>query len=98
MKKNEMIKEIKSIIDTYGSFSSGEIELDSSPIYHYNNKDNFSLIEEFYSTHVGIVSYIHDTAVDEFNVLYEDLMPTQLTEVFEIVREYEKYTVDFDED
>jgi len=25
-------------------------------------------------------------------------MPTQLTEVFEIVREYEKYTVDFDED
>jgi len=34
MKKNEMIKEIKSIIDTYGSFSSGEIELDSSPIYH----------------------------------------------------------------
>ena len=88
MKKKKLIKEIKSIIQEWGSTSVGEMELESSPVFLSPSKGHIMLIEQFNPETVTIVTYIHESEVDDHNVSYEELDYDILFEVHGILDRY----------
>lgn len=84
----EKIEEIKKIIDEWGSVSTGEMELESSPLYNYFSKDSYQLIEEFHKENIKVISYVHETEVGEFDVPYEILKYDLINEIYDIIKKY----------
>lgn len=93
MTKNKIITEIKTIIERWGSLTTADLETNQSPVYNQINKDHFSLIERFNQLDVEVVTYIHETEVDTFNVSYEELDEDTL---YDILGELENYDVMMD--
>jgi len=87
--KEQKISEIKRIIEEWGSISMGELESENSPVYATIGKDNFSLIERFNNNDVDVVTYVHETEVDEFSVAYEELDEDTIDEISLILQNYE---------
>ena len=93
MQKRTIIKKIKAIIEEYGSFSTADVESESSPIINSFGKDSYQLAERFNNNGVTAVSYVHETETDEDEILYEDLPKDVLEEILSIAEDYE---VDFE--
>lgn len=89
MEKQKYISEIKSIIDKWGSVTSKEQELEASPVYNTFGKDHIQLVERFNRNSVTIVSYIHETEVDEFDVDYDQLSEELLYDIYDILTQYD---------
>jgi len=90
--KTETIKRIKSIISEWGSTTSAELELESSPCVSSigNNKMNVSaLVEEFGADKVKVVVYQDQNELDEYYVSYEDLDDDTLEEISNIMDDYD---------
>jgi len=88
MQKRTIIKNIKRIIDNYGSFSVAEVEGESSPIITTIGKDSYVLAERFDSSVTG-VTYVHETETDENEYEYEDLSKDTLEEILYLAELYE---------
>lgn len=93
MKRTATIREIKSIIEKWGSISTRDMECESSPIYNQISKDHYSTIERFYRDYVEVVTYVHEQEVDTFTVEYEDLNDDLLHDIY---IELEAYDVGMD--
>ncbi len=90
--KDDKIRRIKDILDTWGSTSVSEIGMGSSPVLSSTgtNKNNVSvLVEDFYVQSVKTVTYQNETEIDEDDVDYEDLPEEIIDEILEQVEYYE---------
>jgi len=89
MSKKEDISYIKRIIADYGSFSVGDLEGENSPIVNSLGKDNFQLAERFSLDDVTVITYVHETEVDQNDVDYEDLPEDTISEIVRLAEDYE---------
>lgn len=91
MNREEKIAEIKRIIKVWGSTTTCELELDSSPcIMSVGNKTNVSqLIEGFNEDDVDVVSYVNETEVSDDTLEYEELSDEIIDEIHSIMEDYE---------
>ena len=87
--KLEMISEIKRILGDWGSTSTGELQLESSPILHSFGHNQCHLIESFYVHNVTVVIYVHEMETDEYDVNYEDLNEDIISEIYYIMEQYD---------
>lgn len=91
--KEEIIKQIKAIIGEYGSFSTFEIQAESSPFYGSLGKF-FGLVEEFFQDRCTIVVYSSDedsTEQDQFDLPYEDFLEFDtLKEILDLCNVWQK--------
>jgi hypothetical protein len=51
-------------------------------------KDHIQLVERFNRNSVTIVSYIHETEVDEFDVDYDQLSENLLYDIYDMLDQY----------
>lgn len=84
------INEIKNIINNWGAFSISDIELQASPVYNSISKDNFQLVERFDINGVDVITYIHETVVNEEIVEYENLSDELIDKILLITRFYDE--------
>jgi hypothetical protein len=89
MEREQFISEIKSIIDKWGGVTTCEMELDASPVYNSFGKDHIQLVERFNRNSVTIVTYIHETEVDEFDVDYDQLSEELLYDIYDTLTQYD---------
>lgn len=89
MEREQFISEIKSIIDKWGGITTCEMELEDSPVYNTFGKDHIQLVERFNRNSVTIVSYIHETEVDEFDVDYDQLSEELLYDIYDTLTQYD---------
>ncbi len=91
MNKEEKIADIKRIIKNYGSTTTSELELGSSPcILSTGNKTNVSiLVEGFNADDVDVISYVNETVIAEESFEYEELSDEIVDEIHSIILDYE---------
>lgn len=92
MTKQEQISEIKRIINEWGSVTSSELELESSPCVNSigNSIGNISqLVEHFYSDGVEAVTYHDEIELGEEYIYYENLNENTIDEIYHIIEQYE---------
>lgn len=96
MTKEEQISEIKRIIRKWGSTSSVDLELESSPCIRSvgNGRDNISeLVESFDKDSVEIITYHGEDEIDWRNEDYEDLSEDIIDEIYNILEQYEVFNL-----
>jgi hypothetical protein len=98
MTKEELVPKIKEIINKWGGVTTGELELSSSPVFNSYGSNHFQLVERFNRNDVTILSYIRETEVDNFNVVYEELNEELLTEIYGIIEEYDTAMIEISND
>ena len=92
MNREKTIQRIKDVITNWGSVTTCELELESSPCLNSigNGKNNVSqLIETFNADDVETVTYHDEIELGSDNVLYEDLDDDILEEVAGIIEIYD---------
>lgn len=88
--KEETIKQIKAIIQECGSFSTFEVNADSSPSYGSLGKF-FGVIEQFNEEDCTVIVYDDDSQEqDEFDVNYEDLEFDTLKEILDLCNDWQE--------
>jgi len=90
--KEEKITQIKDIIEKWGSTTTCELELESSPCISNvgTNKVNISiLIDDFYSDHVTATMYQNEIEISYDDYNYEDLSDEIIDEIYEIMENYD---------
>lgn len=95
--KKAKIAKIKSIIEEWGTTTTCELELNSSPCLNSigNNKNNVSeLIEQFFSDHVSSIIYHDEIEFGFKDYNYEELPDEIIDEIYEIIVKYEKDCID----
>jgi hypothetical protein len=89
MQKRTMIKKIKSIIKEFGSFTTADIEAESSPCI-LSRKGINVLCESFYYDNVEAVTYDrHDEEIETERINYEDLKKDVLEEILTLAEFHE---------
>jgi|ERR1035437_10991262 hypothetical protein len=87
--KQNLIKKIKDLIDKNdGTVTTGDMQAESSPCYSSAGNKVCSLVEQFHSKSVTVITYVRDREEDEFDVSYEQLSVSVLKEIHELVKEY----------
>jgi hypothetical protein len=89
--KEYNIARIKEVIREWGETTSAELELDASPCLSSvgNSPNRSELIERFGLDGVEVVTYVGETEVDENFVNYEDLPEDIITEIRDIMEDYD---------
>ena len=89
--KNNLIEEIKEIIDNYGAFGTGEVEASYSPSVP-NQKGNLShLIEYFNKETVDVEVYGNwENAIDNYSLNYEELDVETLEYILELCQAWQE--------
>jgi hypothetical protein len=89
MQKRTIIKNIKRIINEYGSFTTADVNAESSPCVS-SKKGRNELCESFYDNKVEVVTYDkNDDEIDTDDVFYEDLPKDTLQEILYLAELYE---------
>lgn len=89
MQKRTLIKNINKIIVKFGSFTTADVEADSSPCIASLGKDTHQLAEAFGEHKVTAITYIHETEVDEDYISYQDLSKDVLLEILRLAEDWE---------
>jgi len=92
MSKSEKIAMIKAIIATWGSVSTSELELESSPCLNSigeGNQNTSELIEDFYRNTVSAITYNSEVEIAWNEYGYEALPAFIIDEIYKIMLEYE---------
>jgi hypothetical protein len=90
--KEKQITRIKSIITEWGSTTSGELCLESSPCVNSIDAGKHGivqLIEGFNANDVDTVTYDDEIELSEDSIAYEDLSEELIDEIYNIIEEYE---------
>jgi len=84
-RKEEIIAKIQRIIETFGSVTCAELELDASPTL-----ENYHLIERFNNDSVTVVQYNENYGFQEseYDVHYSELIEELLEELLGIIEQY----------
>ena len=89
MKKETIIKKIKTIIAKNNSFTTADVNAESSPCISSNIGRNI-LIETFNENNVECVVYdVNDTEIDTYFLNYEVLTNNLLKEILTLCHEYD---------
>lgn len=89
MKKTEIIKQIKSIVKEHGTFTTADVQAESSPSVG-NVKGINQLAETFYENHAEIVTYDrNDNEIGSDPMKYEDMTKDTLLEILELTKTFE---------
>ena len=88
--KNNLIEEIKEIIDNYGAFGTGEVEASYSPSVP-NQKGNLNhLIEYFNKDKVDVEVYDDEVNLDSYSLTYEELDLETLEYILELCQAWQE--------
>lgn len=87
-KKERLIERIRTIIEQDGSFTTGDVDASSSPIYKSFGKDSHALCERFFKNDVGIDFYVNKFVTDTEMVSYEELDTNTLEEILFLAEEW----------
>ena len=88
--KSEDIEYIKSILKEWGGFTAGDRQLESSPVINSIGDGNVcELAEGFYETHISSIVYHNGNEIEDVDYEYEDLDADVISEIREIVENYE---------
>jgi hypothetical protein len=71
--KELIIESIKEIIKEHGSFTTADLQAESSPIIKSIGKNIVQLAERFNLNGVEATSNVHDNEVEKEDITYEDL-------------------------
>jgi len=88
LNKTQLIEKIQTIIENWGSVNSAELNLDCSPCYA-SVGNSVSLVERFNRNDVDIVTNFDGQEIDEFSKDYEELEQDLLTEILDILENYD---------
>jgi len=94
MKKANIIKKIKTIIEDYGGFTTADVEATSSPVIKTLGKDTCMLAERFYLHKVEAVIYVHENETGSDFIKYEDLKADVLNEILELAEQHKELQED----
>ena len=83
------LKNIKRIVNTFGSFTIADLEGDSSPLINSMGKDNVQLAERFYDNGIDGITYVHETEVSDDFIEYENLDDDVIDEINTLAENYE---------
>jgi hypothetical protein len=86
--REEKIEFIKKVLNTWGTTSTSELELESSPIYNNLTGKICTLVEEFTEDYVRVVTYDDDIDIDEEDVPYEKLSDDLIDEIYSLIEQY----------
>lgn len=90
MNKAEIIKNIKTIIEDYGSFNTAEVNAEQSPCIASLGK-TCQLAEAFYKDKVEVVTYTNDRDDGSSDyIAYEEIKVAQLKEILELAKQYKE--------
>jgi len=92
MNKRQTINNIKWVISEWGSTTSGELGLESSPCIMSTREGKpgvVALIEGFNYDDVTVVVYQDEIELDEYRVPYEELDENILLEIQQIMDDYD---------
>ena len=87
--KDEIISQIKEIIKEWGSFTTADVQAESSPLINSVSKNSFQLAERFNVDGVEAVTYVYDNVTDNDFIPYEDLDEDVLEEILMLAEDYE---------
>lgn len=87
--KNKIIAQIKEIIRQYGSFSTADVQAESSPCVNSLGKSS-QLAETFYNDKVELIIYVNDEESSSDFVTYEELKINILKEILKLAKDYQK--------
>ena len=88
--KSEDIEYIKRTIREWGAVTSGELQLESDPIVNsMNGGKTIELIERFDTDSVSTTVYVNGIETNGQDLKYEDLDTDLISEIREIVENYE---------
>jgi len=86
--KKSKLDYIKKVINEFGSFNTGELELEDSPCLECTSKTSI-LVDEFYPEEGVVNTYVEDILVDSDTVLYKNMTDEVLDEICLLVENYE---------
>jgi hypothetical protein len=90
MKKANIIKKIKTIIENYGGFTTADVEATSSPVIKTLGKDTCMLAERFELHKIEAVIYVHENETSSDYIKYEDLKTDVLNEILELAEQHKE--------
>ena len=94
MNKKQLLKKIKEIITEIGYTTTGDMQLDHSPLYGTLGPNITALVEGLGINDVRVVVYHNDNEIDTIYVDYEkleDIMDKdQIEYMYESLLEYQK--------
>jgi hypothetical protein len=89
--KNDLVSEIKDIIEDWGSFSIGDVEAESSPFLE-DTKGSLTHLIEFFdkkTCRVNVYSERHgDESIDTYSIKYRELSESNLAEILDLCERY----------
>ena len=88
--KNDLIVEIKEIIENYGIFSTGEVEASYSPTVQGQRGNLTHLIECFNQDDVDVEVYDDEIEVDSYSLKYEELDEETLEYILKLAQAYQE--------
>lgn len=87
--RESKIEYIKRVLQEWGSTSTAELVLDSSPVYQNINGRICSLVEEFNVDNVRVITYDDETEINESYFTYAELSNDLIGEITQIIEMYE---------
>lgn len=90
MKKSDIIKKIKAIVQEYGHFNTAEVQAVSSPCIASLGRNTCQLAESFLSDKVEAVIYVDEDEQETDYILYEDLKLNILKEILVLAKQYKE--------
>jgi hypothetical protein len=93
MNKPEQIKYIKEVLEKWGIVSVYDLELDNSPVFASIN-DTYQLVEQFNNDDVVICTYVNGQDIGDNSLTYEELNDELINEIYEIIKDYEKLSLE----
>lgn len=86
--KKTLIRNIQKIIYEYGDLSTGDLELQSDPVYGTLGRDVIGLVQIFRQDYAEVTIYVKDREIDYFDVPYEDMERSLLEEIYDYLDLY----------
>lgn len=93
MRKADIIKKIKDIINEWGSFTTATIRAESSPCIASLGR-TCQLAEQFLEHKVEVVTYTNDEETGSHFVKYEDIKAVELKQILELAKQYKEQCIE----
>jgi len=87
--KTKKIQRIKSLLLEKDFPPAGEIFTERSPIYGSIGERVFALIEDISLDRAGVIVYLNDQIIDQFNVAYEEIDEDILDDIIYLLEKVE---------
>lgn len=87
--RQEVIDQIKRLIELNGSFTTADVQASSSPVISAINKDHYVLAERFHRNSCEGFEYVHETETGSDDYEYERLDLDTLQDILFLAEEWD---------